>query len=460
MELEKKSELKGPFKEFFLPRTTMNLDYQAELKKRKITKDVNTFDDNQNAKKKYIKQIMNKRNSSRSFIPTKTISVNKDNEVLPTSHQPTKTEPNLKKQLYELYPHSLLSFIDPYEMKNIPKKRIKSAKPQSVRKFKVRRMQYDDTEYYLNLAKNTHEIGDVDFKLITDIQKQQEKIDKELKTLHVPEEDKKNKKEKPKEEIPQLIKKSKTRKKPIIAMQKVMPSKSKIIKYKYIPISNKYKEINFHKECIFNNEFSPLRRKHIPSAGNRVTTAPTLSKISLEEESTIKKKAKKIHSNLREIKKVLVQDKNFTHRTIERTIKKREKITNKEEAFIKREVKKDVMLTLFIENKGFKEKVAVNTFGKLKRVLEVTNNKGEDPINEVLASTLVKFCKREHFEMFLRNQTIKNNYGLRLMHNRKIDHKIKAQLQEVGKNNDAMKYLERQINQSKYSRTIDRTEQQ
>ena len=66
-----------------------------------------------------------------------------------------------------------------------------------------------------------------------------EKIDKELKTLHVPEEDKKNKKEKPKEEIPQLIKKSKTRKKPIIAMQKVMPSKSKIIKYKYIPISNK-----------------------------------------------------------------------------------------------------------------------------------------------------------------------------------------------------------------------------
>ena len=118
------------------------------------------------------------------------------------------------------------------------------------------------------------------------------------------------------------------------------------------------------------------------------------------------------------------------------------------------------MLTLFIENKGFKEKVGVNTFGKLKRVLEVTNNKGEDPINEVLASTLVKFCKREHFEMFLRNQTIKNNYGLRLMHNRKIDHKIKAQLQEVGKNNDAMKYLERQINQSKYSRTIDRTEQQ
>ena len=84
MELEKKSELKGPFKEFFLPRTTMNLDYQAELKKRKITKDVNTFDDNQNEKKKYIKQIMNKRNSSRLFIPTKTISVNKDNEVLPS----------------------------------------------------------------------------------------------------------------------------------------------------------------------------------------------------------------------------------------------------------------------------------------------------------------------------------------------------------------------------------------
>ena len=83
--------------------------------------------------------------------------------------------------------------------------------------------------------------------------------------------------------------------------------------------------------------------------------------------------------------------------------------TEKEEAVIKREVKKDVMLTLFIENKGFKEKVGVNTFGKLKRVLEVTNNKGEDPINEVLASTLVKFCKREHFDMFLRNQTIKNN---------------------------------------------------
>ena len=169
-----------------------------------------------------------------------------------------------------------------------------------------------------------------------------------------------------------------------------------------------------------------------------------------DDEYNIKTKAKTIQSHLTEIKKVLKQDKNFTHRNIERTIKKRKRNNNKEEAFIKKEIKKDIMYTLFIENKGFAEKVAVNPFGKLKRVLEVTNSKGGDPISEILASTLVKFCHRENFEVFLKNQAYKNNFELRLMRNRKEDSKIKKQLEAVDKNNCVMKYLERKINKTNY----------
>jgi hypothetical protein len=50
----------------------------------------------------------------------------------------------------------------------------------------------------------------------------------------------------------------------------------------------------------------------------------------------------------------------------------------------------------------------LNPFGKLKRVISIKNHKGEDLISSILASTVAKFCKKENFEVFLRNKAYRD----------------------------------------------------
>lgn len=433
MKKEENSELKTPFKQLYIPKTTMNLNFHADQKKKYVKTDVNQFDESSAYMKNYYYKNLRgpKKSNQLNDLNIKKLKLLKDKG----HHKTLQTETSLNSNIEQKIPSYLVSFFDPFELKQVPKKRIHSAKPYIPFNRPIKRYYknyFDDTEYYLNLAENKHEIGDVDFKLISEIQKQQELIDNKIKNLAL------------KEEKPKIVKKKKKPKK-----LEVFQTKKTGIVYKYIPNSNKYKEINYHKECIFNNEFKHKSKRNISTECTRVQTASNINTIP-DEEYNIKQKAKTIQSHLTEIKKVLKQDKNFTHRNIERTIKKRKRNNNKEEDFIKKEIKKDILFTLFIENKGFSEKVAVNPFGKLKRVLEVTNSKGGDPISEVLASTLVKFCHRENFEMFLKNQAYKNNFELRLNRNRKEDSKIKKQLENVDKNNCVLKYLERKINNTNH----------
>lgn len=433
MKKEENSELKTPFKQLYVPKTTMNLNFHADQKKYYVKTDVNQFDESSAYMKNFYYKTLNDSKKNQQEKDTNKKKLNLSNYR--SNHRTLQTETSLKSNIEQKIPSYLVPFFDPFELKQTPKKRIHSAKPYIPFNRPIKRYYknyFDDTEYYLNLAHNKHEIGDVDFKLISEIQKQQELIDNKINSLPL------------NEKKPKILKNKKKPKK----LQFFRTKKSGII-YKYIPNSNKYKEINFHKECIFNNEFKHNNKRNISTECTRVQTASNTNTIP-DDEYNIKTKAKTIQSHLTEIKKVLKQDKNFTHRNIERTIKKRKRNNNKEEAFIKKEIKKDIMYTLFIENKGFAEKVAVNPFGKLKRVLEVTNSKGGDPISEILASTLVKFCHRENFEVFLKNQAYKNNFELRLMRNRKEDSKIKKQLEAVDKNNCVMKYLERKINKTNY----------
>ena len=60
--------------------------------------------------------------------------------------------------------------------------------------------------------------------------------------------------------------------------------------------------------------------------------------------------------------------------------------------------------TTEFDTHGAIEKVVLNPFGKLKRVISIKNHKGEDLISSILASTVAKFCKKENFEIFLRNK--------------------------------------------------------
>ena len=98
-----------------------------------------------------------------------------------------------------------------------------------------------------------------------------------------------------------------------------------------------------------------------------------------------------------------------------------------------------------MENGGLKQQVAINPFGKIKTILRTYNKKGGDPINETLATTLHKFYKREFIEMFMRNQTIKNNVQLRLKKYKMDDMKLKEKIMICEENDVKIKKLDKLI---------------
>ena len=119
----------------------------------------------------------------------------------------------------------------------------------------------------------------------------------------------------------------------------------------YIPNSAKYKHISYHKECLFNNEFDSnkkvRKRKGIMSLNKHNNKLPSdflndeknINAINyllktkknyfnnsdfyyLALNSNLKEKSNKIMKNLKEIKNLLKNDKNYTSKSINRASKK------------------------------------------------------------------------------------------------------------------------------------------
>jgi hypothetical protein len=435
-----------PFRTLYIPKRQTYLNYHADNKKRAIKKNVNYLKDDHErlyTNNNYLSLLIKARRQSEAatflFDNTKLQS-------LIHSHMPTQTEPTVRHCLEcTNFPKELFSYMDPLEL-NAPLKRrtvsanVSKAMPSRLSR-PTRHIHFDDSEYYLNLARTKHDIGGVDFRLIQTIHNKQKQIDEKLMELNYKE--KEYHYQKKKHLIKKILPKKKT---------KLISKNHMHINYKYVPMSNKYKEISFAKNCIFegdfnNNSFTHYKQKRTLTEATITSRANTSNNNVINDSigQSIHRDAGTIHNNLKSIRKVLKRDKKFYHNSIERTMKRRRNDINREETLLRKEIKKDIYHTLYIKNKGYVHKVALNPFGKLKRVIDITNKKGKHPIDAVLSSTLAKFTKEENFQVFIKNQTYRNNYHLRLEKNQKMDKKNKRLLSDLDRNNDKMRYIERKI---------------
>ena len=320
------------------------------------------------------------------------------------------TEENL---LQKRIPENLLGYIDPYDISlitNSTKKKIK-LKNKSNNHLSSNQKEYFPTDisynnnydydnnYYYNFPTDNN-IDGVDFKLISSINQEQKKITKKLQKLN-----------------PEMKNDIKIRN----SERKLRPKSSlySFPRYFYVPNTSHYKHINLKKEEIFNNIFPKKKKKDISTFSSRLHQINGITQKDFynpteiyfsnnKEENIIKSKSNKIKRNLNMIKKTLISDKKNTHICIENVKKKRLKKENQNELYLRKEFKKEVFLTTQFETHGAVEKVVLNPFGKLKRVIAVNNNKGEDLISTILASTVTKFCKKENFEVFLRNKAYRD----------------------------------------------------
>ena len=432
-----KTQYRGAFKKFMIPNTETNLPIQANTRKRLIMIDVDQFDEEESL---YRTKFSSKFNDVSKKLES---SDQKSQKRLKTestiSRSNCNTESSFRGQFDPRIPSEILSFYDPYELKNFAhsnthnslssSSRIRSAtttwgdSKKSARP-NIRKKKLEDCDYLL--TEGELNIEGIDFNLINTIQKQQKKIDEKLKVL----------KPKVKKKRKASLKNERFEKMPI---------------YKYIPDSSKYKEINHHKERIFSNQFIVKKKRDNSTSCSRIKSAvfhPSHNLPYQDDAEKIKKEAKKINSHISEIKRVLIQDRNFSHNSIERAIKKRERDQNKEDQYIKKEVKKDYHYTLFINNGGFKEKIVINPFGQLKDALESYDKKGRDVLDNYLSSSLVQFCRNEKFENFIRREVLRKNISLRVKKNRMMNEKIKDNLKVLDKNTFKLRHIQRRIQSS------------
>lgn len=424
-EYEKATELLEPFHEVEIPknRTYFNLNINKRKKIIKENSDKLKEKNKYYDKKKYLKmlELMKNVKNKKDNISLNLLDMNftdifsnvyQNKFILKnqkTNHNFLTEENLLQKRI----PENLLGYIDPYDISlitNSTKKKIK-LKNKSNNHLSSNQKEYFPTDisynnnydydnnYYYNFPTDNN-IDGVDFKLISSINQEQKKITKKLQKLN-----------------PEMKNDIKIRN----SERKLRPKSSlySFPRYFYVPNTSHYKHINLKKEEIFNNIFPKKKKKDISTFSSRLHQINGITQKDFynpteiyfsnnKEENIIKSKSNKIKRNLNMIKKTLISDKKNTHICIENVKKKRLKKENQNELYLRKEFKKEVFLTTQFETHGAVEKVVLNPFGKLKRVIAVNNNKGEDLISTILASTVTKFCKKENFEVFLRNKAYRD----------------------------------------------------
>ena len=424
-EYEKATELLEPFHEVEIPknRTYFNLNINKRKKIIKENSDKLKEKNKYYDKKKYLKmfELMKNVKNKKDNISLNLLDMNftdifsnvyQNKFILKnqkTNHNFLTEENLLQKRI----PENLLGYIDPYDISlitNSTKKKIK-LKNKSNNHLSSNQKEYFPTDisynnnydydnnYYYNFPTDNN-IDGVDFKLISSINQEQKKITKKLQKLN-----------------PEMKYDIKIRN----SERKLRPKSSlySFPRYFYVPNTSHYKHINLKKEEIFNNIFPKKKKKDISTFSSRLHQINGITQKDFynpteiyfsnnKEENIIKSKSNKIKRNLNMIKKTLISDKKNTHICIENVKKKRLKKENQNELYLRKEFKKEVFLTTQFETHGAVEKVVLNPFGKLKRVIAVNNNKGEDLISTILASTVTKFCKKENFEVFLRNKAYRD----------------------------------------------------
>ena len=426
-EYEEATELLEPFHEVEIPkkRTYFNLNINKRKKIIKENSDKLKEKKRYYDKKKYMKllEIMkNSKDNKKDNLSANNLDINftdifskvYNNKFIlknKKSNQNLLTEENL---LQKRIPENLLGYIDPYEISlitnsNLTKKKLKLKNksnnqlssnqkeyfPTDISSNNNNNFEYDNNNYYYNFS-NDYNIDGVDFKLISSINQEQKKLTKKLQKLN-----------------PEMKNDIKIRN----SERKLRPKSSLYTfpRYYYIPNTSNYKHINVKKEEIFNNKFYSKKKKDNSTFASRLHQIKGMTQKDFynpteiylsnnKEENLIKKKSNRIKRNLNIIKKTLISDKNNTHRCIESVKNKRIKKENLNELYLRNEFKKEVFITTEFDTHGAIEKVVLNPFGKLKRVISIKNHKGEDLISSILASTVAKFCKKENFEVFLRNK--------------------------------------------------------
>ena len=459
--IEDNTELIVTFKPMNIPKQVENLPAISKHKAKFITNETNLIKD-----KDIIPEDSNLRKLYNELINRK------EPEPLDIETQKKNIIKNETEHMKNIIPEGLIQYFEPYEIKHSITQKINIEKKKEFDTFKFIKRKIDYEQKKTPYTHTETDFVGVDFDLITKIQKKQRELTKKIKELDVNTEEEEEEKEKEEVKIKKTETKKKRlkstigRKKRLILEEVKLPKKKKDI---YIPKTNKYKEINFRKERIFTDDFpKKKKRRNTSTVCSRAHTAcaskphtSNITKANTEcvtnrenteqslnfnnEERIIQKRLNNLKNKLKYIKKVMTQDKNFSHRMIERIHIRKFAESHKEDEFVRKEVRKEKYFALYMENGGLKQQIAVNPFGKVKSILHTYNSKGGDPIKETLATTLHKFYKNEYIEMFMRNQTIKNNVQLRLKKNKIQNAKLKKKILICEKNDDKIKYLERMM---------------
>ena len=219
----------------------------------------------------------------------------------------------------------------------------------------------------------------------------------------------------------------------------------------YIPNSAKYKHISFHKDCLFNKEFNSNKRpkkKHTMSLKknnnkyslNFENNLDNISNINyllktnknyfkntdvnfLSMKDNLKTKSNKIIKNLREIKSLLKQDRNYTSKTIDKANAKyhqNEKVRQDQKLMesVMHDDRKKLIKLREIQKKRKNKKINEknNVFSTLKQIIECyeKDKKAYSEMNFQFTRSLNVLCRNERKEKKEYNKILKNNYHLKL----------------------------------------------
>ena len=466
-EYEEATELIEPFHEVDIPKNRTLFNFNVNKRKRIIKENSDKLKDKKNYydKKRYKKLLETmknvKNNNSDNINHIKNSKYNLTDILSDNYHKKNiKNFPNLTEEhlLQKRIPENLLGYMDPYEISlitnsNSIKKNTKlNNKSNKPLQQSSNQKEYCPTEITYNNTNNNDFVYDnyiyynytdannfdgVDFNLISSINQEQKKITKKLHKLN-----------------PEMKNEIKINK----CNRKLRPKSSlySIPRYYYIPNTSNYKHINLKKEEIFDGKFyTKKKKKDMSTISSRLHKFKGITQKEYynphelylsnnKEENLIKKKSRKVNRNLNIIKKTLLLDKNNTHRCIENVKTQRFKKENKNELYLKKEIKKEVLIATQIDTHGAIEKVAMNPFGQLKRIIAITNRKGEDLISSILDSTVTKFCKKENFEIFMRNKAYKD-FHIRLKREEEENKKRKERKKRAEENDFLILKLEKNI---------------
>ena len=230
---------------------------------------------------------------------------------------------------------------------------------------------------------------------------------------------------------------------------------------KYVPLKNRYKEIIFHKNCIFNNEFLPPKRKKsnlkttkcLQIRKNEIIKKQHIREISknpikanCQEQKIIKDKSNIILRNLNEIGSVMKMDKNYTNNSINKYALKRKKKLNKEDLFMKNEVEKNIKFDYFLKNKERINKDRKGVFINLKKCLneDKETEKKTQFIREIKRK-LGKYYKEEKKDKMVKKQVLDQHYNFRREENREEHKEMKNVIKSMEKKLRIIDWLGDQI---------------